>query len=91
MLVQTCATKTFKVVLALGVRLNGHLAFDPGQRNIGLRTTKLLQCGFCDIVLACHTSGGSQHAVGANKIAALPDAVAGKTHCLVVIATKNCA
>ena len=73
-------------MLAVGVLLDRHLAFDPGERNIGLRTAKLLQRGFGDIVLTGHASGGSEHPVGADEIAALPNAVAGKTHRLVVVA-----
>jgi hypothetical protein len=56
--VQTCATKAFQVVLALGVLLYGHLAFDSGQRNIGLHTAKVLQRRLGDIFLLGHACSG---------------------------------
>ena len=74
---QSGTAKPLQIVLAVGILLDRHLAFDPGERNVGLRTAKLLQCGFGDSFLACHASGSSEHAVGADKIAALPNAVAG--------------
>src|SRR5215472_14030609 len=69
--------------------LDRHLAFDPSERNVRLRTAKLQQCGFGDVIPAGHASGGGEHAVGADEIAALPYAVAGETHCLVVVATEE--
>jgi hypothetical protein len=76
-------------VLAVGVLLDRHLVFDPGERNIGLRAAKLLQCGLGDVVLPGQASGGSEHAVGADEITALPNSIVGKSHCLVVVPTEE--
>ena len=73
-------------MLAVGVPLDRHLACDPGERNVGLRAAKLLQRGLGDIFLSGHAGGGREHAVGADEIAALADALARKTHRLIVVA-----
>ena len=85
-LIKPGAAEAFQIVLALGVQPDRHLAGDPGERNIGLRTAKLLQCGLGDIVAPRHAGGGRQHPVGADEIAAQPDALARKPHRLVVVA-----
>src|SRR6195256_5366008 len=85
-LVQARAAEGFQIVLPVGVPLDRHLACDPGERNIGLRAAKLLQCDLGDIVLSGHARSGRQYPVGADEIAALSDALARKTHSLVVVA-----
>src|SRR6478672_1198364 len=82
-LLQSCPAETLQIVFPLFVQLDRHLACNPGERNIGLRAAKLLQRGLGDVFLADHACGGSQHPVRADEIAALPDALARKTHRLV--------
>ena len=57
-LVQARSTKSFQVVLSVGVLPDRHLVCDPSERNIGLRTAKLLQRDPGDIVLSGHARGG---------------------------------
>src|SRR4029077_14791330 len=85
-LLQARATEAFQIVLPLGVQFDRHLPCDPGKRDIGLRAAKLLQRDTGDISMAGHARGGRQHSVGADEIAALSDALARKTHRLVVVA-----
>jgi hypothetical protein len=41
-LLQSCAPKTFQIMLAIGVLLDRHVVCEPGQRDVGLSTAKLL-------------------------------------------------
>jgi hypothetical protein len=47
---------------------------DPGERNIGLGAAKLRSAAAATSRLPGHAGGGREHAVGADEIAALPDA-----------------
>ena len=85
-LIQPRAAKTLQIVLPIGLVHDGHLACDPGERNIGLRAAKLLQRGRGDIVLSGHAGGRREHPMGADEVAALPDAFARQSNGLVVIA-----
>src|SRR5271154_3737036 len=65
------------------------MAGDPGKRDIGLRALEFEQCGLGHIVLARHAGCGRQHPVTTDKIAALPDPFARKTHRLVILAADK--
>lgn len=43
-LMQACPPKTFEVVFTIAVVLERHVFGDPGERNIGLRAAKIVQC-----------------------------------------------
>ena len=87
-------------MLPVGLMHDGHLACQPGERNIGLRAAKLAQRGRGDIGLPNHAGGRREHAMGADEVAALPDAFARQSNGLIVIvpdelrvggdAAKNC-
>src|SRR6185437_12824758 len=84
-LVQAGAAEAFQIVLPLGVLLDRHLLCDPGERNIGLGATQFTQCGLGDFVLSGHAGGSGQHSMCADKIAALAESLARKTHRLLVV------
>ena len=65
--------------------LDRHLVYDPGQRNIGLRAAKLLECGHGDLDLTGHTGGSGEDTVGAGVISAQADGDARQPHRLFVI------
>ena len=85
-LIQPRAAKTLQIVLPFGLMHDRHLACDPGERNIGLRAAKLLQGGRGDIVLSGHAGGRREHPMGADEVAALPEAFARQSNGLLVIA-----
>ena len=62
-------------MLPLGVILDRHVMTDPGQRNVGLRSAKILER--CSGILgpACHSRGRGEHAVRADEIDALAQAL----------------
>ena len=75
-------------MLTVGGALDRHLACDPGERNVGLRAPKLMQRDFGGVVLTGHARGGRQDPVGADEIAAWPDALARQVHRLVVVSPE---
>ena len=85
-LFQACAAEAFQIVLTFGVQFDRHLVCDPGERNIGLHPAQFLERGRGDLGLSGQAGGRGEHAVGADEIAAFPDTLARKTHCLVVVA-----
>ena len=75
-LVQASAAEAIQIMRPVSVILDWHLVREPAERNIWLRAAKLLQRDPGDISMAGHAGGGGQHPVGADEIAALPDALA---------------
>ena len=61
-LAQAGAAEAFQVVLPVGFPFDRHLAGNPGQRNIGLRAAKFLQCSAGNFGFAGHAAGRRQHA-----------------------------
>src|SRR6516164_6731478 len=60
------------IVLALGF-VDRHLAFHPGQRDVGLHTANLLDHGLGKIVVARHGGRSSEQSIGADEISTLTD------------------
>jgi hypothetical protein len=75
-LAQACAAEAFQIVLPIRFQFDRHLACNPGKRNIGLHAAKVLQGNAGNISLAGHGGGARQHAVGADEIATLSEALA---------------
>ena len=83
---QTCTAKTVQIVFPVGFLLDRHLGGDPRERDVGLRAAQLLQRRLRNVVVTCHRGGGGQHPVGADEIAALPDALAREPDRLLIVA-----
>src|SRR6185437_7155156 len=84
-LTQARAAEGLQIILPIGVLLDGQLACDPGERNIGLHAAKLLECGRGYLGSSGHAGGGGEHAMGTGKVATLPNAFLSELDGLVVV------
>ena len=85
-LIQTRTTEPIQIMFAIRVVSDRHLAGEPAKGNIRLRSFKLEQGGFGEIIAARHAGGCGQNPMTANEVAALPDGLAREAHRLVIIA-----
>ena len=69
----------------VGVVLERQSARQPGERDVGLGAAEALERGFGGVGAAGHAEGGRQHAVGADKVGALPQRFARQADRLRVI------
>ena len=86
-LFQPGAVESLEVSFPLAVELDRQVGRDPGERDIGLHAPQFLQRGLGDLDLSGHAGGGGQHAVGADEIATVADALACEPDRLRVVAS----
>src|SRR5206468_4545558 len=82
---QARAPKPFQIMRLVRLVLERQSGREPGERDVGLGAAELLQRGFGGVSAAGHAEGGRQHAVGADKIASLPQRFARQADRLRVI------
>src|SRR6185295_1351876 len=71
-LFQARAAKSFDVMRLVGVVLERQFAGQPGEREVGLGAAEARKRDLGGVLAAGHAEGRRQHAVGADKVGALP-------------------
>src|ERR1700681_2142175 len=83
------APKTVEIAVAVSIPLEWYLLRNPGKRDIGLGTTKLLHRSLCDPLHSGHPGRCSQHPMRADKIIALPERFATQANRFLIIAANE--